>query len=138
MSLSALQSNRINYYTTKREENAKLKENLKNKATVLINIISTKLEKSKIHSYFQCLRVRSQLKSKMTSFKNTHLFSRLSNIYQNKLKQAFAKIDQYGKKKLRNLRQLSRVEKLVSTKNKNLLSFSILRLKLNVLQIKAK
>ena len=74
----------------------------------------------------------------MTSFKNTHLFSRLSNIYQNKLKQAFAKIDQYGKKKLRNLRQLSRVEKLVSTKNKNLLSFSILRLKLNVLQIKAK
>lgn len=66
------------------------------------------------------------------------MFSRLSSIYQNKLKQVFTKIDQYGKRKLRNLRQISRIEKLVSTKNKNLLNYSLLRLKLNVFQIKAK
>jgi len=82
---------------------------MRSKAAALTVIIATKLEKIKVKNYFQELRIRTQLKSKMGTFKNTHIFSRLNSLYLSKLKQAWFKIDRFGKKKLQNLRKVSRV-----------------------------
>lgn len=79
--LSALQSNRISFYTTKKQENDRIKDLLKNKAVNLIAIISAKLEKSKMKNYFTELKIRGQLKAKFSTFKTTHLYSRLSSLY---------------------------------------------------------
>jgi hypothetical protein len=80
-SISALQSNRINFYTNKKLENDRIKELLKNKAINLFVIISNKLEKNKKKNYLLDLKARSSLKAKFTTFKTTHLYNRLSSLY---------------------------------------------------------
>ena len=52
VSISALQSNRINYYTNKKQESGRIKELLRNKAATIMGILSTKMEKSKMKNYF--------------------------------------------------------------------------------------
>lgn len=103
-----------------------------------MTIIASKIEKTKLKNYFTELKVRGQLKSKFTTFKSTHLFSRLSSLYSERLKQSFAKISLFGKKKLQNLRRISRIEKLIATKAKNYLLTGFLKLRINVYQLKAK
>lgn len=71
--------------------------------------ISNKLGKNKLKGYFMELRARTVLKAKANSFKGTHLYNRLANIYREKLVQAFKKIGVYGKRKVINLRKLSRI-----------------------------
>ena len=136
--LSALQSNRISFYTTKKQESEKVKDFLKSKAISLMTIIASKIEKTKIKNYFTELKVRGQLKSKFTTFKTTHLFSRLSSLYTERLKQSFAKISLFGKKKLQSLRRISRIEKFIATKTKNNILTGFLKLRINVFQLKAK
>jgi hypothetical protein len=136
--LSALQSNRINFYTTKKQESDRIKDLLKNKAATLIAIISSKLEKLKMKNYFTELKIRGQLKSKFTTFKTTHLYSRLSALYADRLKQAFIKIGIFGTRKLQNLRRLSRVEKFITLKSKNYVQSAFLKLRINVFQLRIK
>lgn len=109
LSLSALQSNRINFYTNKKIENDRIKELLKSKAINLFVIISNKLEKNKKKNYLLDLKARSTLKAKFTTFKTTHLYNRLSSLYLEKLRIGFTKIGLNGKKKLQNMRRLSRL-----------------------------
>lgn len=103
-----------------------------------MTIIATKIEKTKIKNYFTELKVRGQLKSKFTTFKSTHLFSRLSSLYAERLKQSFAKINLFGKKKLQSLRRISRIEKFIATKTKNNILTGFLKLRINVFQQKSK
>ena len=84
------------------------------------------------------MRIRSQLKAKLGTFKNTHLFSRLSSLYLTKLRDTFNKINIFGKYKLKKVRNLSRIEKLISTKTKAYLLYSIMKLKINVFVTKNK
>lgn len=104
----------------------------------MITIIASKIEKTKMKNYFTELKVRGQLKSKFTTFKTTHLFSRLSSLYTERLKQSFAKINLFGRKKLQNLRRISRIEKFITTKTKNNILTGFLKLRINVFQQKAK
>jgi hypothetical protein len=115
-----------------------LRESLRLKAASLIAIISNKLEKVKVRNYFNELKTRGLLKSKMTVFKNTHLFSRLSALYTLRLRQGWTKIGQFGRRKLQNLRRLSRVEKLINYKLKYFQLAAFTKLRGNVLQLKAK
>jgi hypothetical protein len=89
-------------------------------------------------NYFTELRMRGQLKAKFTSFKTTHLFSRLSSLYADRLKHALVKIGIFGTRKLQNLRRLSRVEKFITIKSKNFVQSAFLKLRINVVQLKIK
>jgi hypothetical protein len=80
LSFSALLSNRINYYTTRKAESNRMKDFLKAKAANLMAIIEIKTEKNRLKTTFQELKARIQLKSKMGTFKNVHLFSRISGL----------------------------------------------------------
>ncbi len=138
LTLSALQSNRINFYTTKKQESDRIKQLLRTKAVTLTAIIYSKLEKTKMKNYFNQLKMRGQLKAKFTSFKTTHLFSRLSSLYADRLKQALVKINIFGVRKLQNLRRLSRVEKFITLKSKNFVQSAFLKLRINVFQLRIK
>lgn len=109
LSLSALQSNRINFYTNKKLENDRIKELLKSKAINLFSIISNKLEKNKKKNYFLDLKARSALKAKFTTFKTTHLYNRLSSLYLEKLRVGLTKIGLFGKRKIQTMRRISRL-----------------------------
>lgn len=103
-----------------------------------MTIIASKIEKTKIKNYFTELKVRGQLKTKFNTFKSTHLFSRLSSLYIERLKHAFSKISLFGRKKLQNLRRISRIEKFIVTKTKSNILTGFLKLRINVFQQKAK
>ena len=89
-------------------------------------------------SYFTELKMRGLLKAKFTSFKTTHLFSRLNSFYADRLKQALVKIGIFGTRKLQNLRRLSRVEKFITLKTKNYIQSAFIKLRINVFQLKIK
>ena len=133
---SGLQSNRINFYTTKKDENQKLKENLKSKAASLIGSISSKLDKSKLKAYFLDLRIRASLSYKLKNFKLLHLSNIYHSISSRKMKEHFSKISVFGKNKLRNLRRLSSFEKLINVKSKYNLQSGLIKLKLNSIKSK--
>ena len=74
-----------------------------------MGLISNKLGRNKLKAYFTELRAKATLKAKANTFKTTHLYNRLNAIYRDKLFQTLQKIGAYGKKKVINLRKLSRI-----------------------------
>jgi hypothetical protein len=122
----------------KKQESDRIKELLRNKAVALMAIIYIKLEKAKTKAYFTELKIRGQLKAKFTNFKTTHLYSRLGALYMHMLKETFTKISIFGTRKLQNLRRFSRVEKFIILKSKSYLQNALLKLRINVFQLKAK
>ena len=57
-------------------------------------------------------------------------------MHKNQLKLGWGKIELFGKHRLASLRRLSKLEKLVSNKQKHLLFHGLLKLRANLLKLK--
>jgi hypothetical protein len=71
--------------------------------------ISVKLEKSKRKTYFQELRVRAALSSRLRTFKALHLGNVLTGLATRKKAETWNRINRSGRAKLHALRRLSRI-----------------------------
>ena len=136
--MSGLVSNRISYYAARKQENEKTKENMKNKAVLLMAIIQQKLQKSKLSAHLHDLRNRAALKSKLTTFKVTHFVSRLTAMLASRARDGLSQVGKFGKFRLTGVRRISRIEKLINNKSKQYLMSGLSRLRLNAIKLRNK